>query len=166
MCTPAHSPTAKSGAKSPQHVSGIARASYRPFHDSVPWRLRVDVGYRTRRAVCTRKENESLQHGAHSGRSNNSTAIVRSSSRQAQQQWQQHAAAAAARHSGGGQLRASEPPIVRLMTPCLGGCALFLSVTCALCYLVMYLLSCVSGFTLWMCVAQGFLLLLEKTSVL
>ena len=28
------------------------------------------------------------------------------------------------RGSGGGQLRASEPPIVRLMTPCLGGCAL------------------------------------------
>ena len=34
--------------------------------------------------------------------------------------------------SGGGQLHAREPPIVRLMTPCLGGCALFVSVTCAL----------------------------------
>ena len=31
------------------------------------------------------------------------------------------------RGSGGGQLRASEPPIVRLMTPCLGGCALYAS---------------------------------------
>ena len=28
------------------------------------------------------------------------------------------------RGSRGGQLRASEPPIVRFMTPCLGGCAL------------------------------------------
>ena len=28
------------------------------------------------------------------------------------------------RGSGGGQLRASEPPIVRFMTPCLGSCAL------------------------------------------
>ena len=36
------------------------------------------------------------------------------------------------RGSGGGQLRASDPPTVRLMTPCLGGRALFGSVTCAL----------------------------------
>ena len=37
------------------------------------------------------------------------------------------------RGSGGGQLRASEPLIVRLMTPCMGGCALFRSVTCTPC---------------------------------
>ena len=36
------------------------------------------------------------------------------------------------RGSGGGQLRASKPLIVHLMTPCLGGCALFGSVTCVL----------------------------------
>ena len=35
--------------------------------------------------------------------------------------------------SGGGQLRASEPPIVRLMTPCLGGCALLESARGVLC---------------------------------
>ena len=75
------------------------------------------------------------------------------------------------RHSGGGQLRASEPPIVRLMTPCLGGCALLGSVTCALCFLVMYFEVCTVVVREWtylvdVCVAQGFLLLLEKTYVL
>ena len=44
------------------------------------------------------------------------------------------------RGSGGGQLRASEPPIARLMTTCLGGCALFESVTYALCYFVVYII--------------------------
>ena len=50
----------------------------------------------------------------------------RSSSRGSTQQRRQSG-------SGGGQLRANEPPIVRLMTPCLGGCALFGSITCGLC---------------------------------
>ena len=49
----------------------MARASYRPFDDPAPW-LRVDVRERTRRAVCTRKVNESFQHTARS-RSNNRT---------------------------------------------------------------------------------------------
>ena len=39
------------------------------------------------------------------------------------------------RGSGGDHLRASEPLIVLSMTPCLGGCVLFGSVTCALCCL-------------------------------
>ena len=52
------------------------------------------------------------------------------------------------RGSGGGRLRASEPPIVHLI-PCLGGCAFFGSVTCAL------LLGCVVS-------APCFFLLLEK----
>ena len=70
------------------------------------------------------------------------------------------------RGRGGGQLRASEPPFVRLMTPCLG-CALFGSVTCSvpvgyvlprmLC-VVCWLLSC-------MCCSVFFLLLLENTYV-
>ena len=34
------------------------------------------------------------------------------------------------RGNGGGQLRANEPPIVRVMTPYLGGCKLCGSVTC------------------------------------
>ena len=50
---------------------------------------RVDVRERRRRAVCTRKVNESFQHTAHS-RSNNRTIIY------SQQHQQQHAAAAAA----------------------------------------------------------------------
>ena len=54
--------------------------------------------------------------------------------------------------SGGGQLRASDPPIVRLMTPCLGDCGLFGSFTCALC--------CLSAL---LCLLREFLLLLEKT---
>ena len=54
LCTPAHAPTAKTGAETPQHVSGMARASYRLFDDSVPWWLCVDVCERTRRVVCTR----------------------------------------------------------------------------------------------------------------
>ena len=41
LCTPAHAPTAKSGTETPQRVSGMARASYRPFDGSVPWWLRV-----------------------------------------------------------------------------------------------------------------------------
>ena len=48
-----------------------------------------------------------------------------------QQQQTGPTSVAAVRCSGGGQLRASEPPIVRLITPCLGGCVLFTSVTCA-----------------------------------
>ena len=47
---PAYAPTAKLGAETPQRVSGMARASYRPFDDSVLWWLRVDVRERTRRA--------------------------------------------------------------------------------------------------------------------
>ena len=74
-----------------------------------------------------------------------------SSSSSTQQRWR--------RDSGGGQLRASEPPIVRLMTPCLGGCALLGSVTRALCSLV-YIVSVVREWiyllTKWMCVAPGF----------
>ena len=54
-CTLAHAPTAKSGAEMPQRVSGMERASYRPFDDSVPWWLRVDVRERTRRAVAHAK---------------------------------------------------------------------------------------------------------------
>ena len=96
LCTPAHAPTAKSGAETPQRVSGMARASYRPFDDSVPWWLRVDVRERTRRAVCTRKVNESLRHTAHS-RSNNRTTIYLQ-----QQQQTGPTAVAASRSSGGG----------------------------------------------------------------
>ena len=137
MCTLASAPTAKSGAETSQRVSGMARASYRPFDDSVPWWLRVDVRERTRRAVCKRKVNESFQHTAHS-RSNNRTTIYS----QHQQQTDPTAARSSTqqqrrRGSGGGQLRASEPPIVHLMTPCLRGCAWLGSVTCAVCYLVM-----------------------------
>ena len=130
LCTPAHAPTAKSGAKTPQRVSAMGRASYRLVHDSVPWWLRADVRERSRRAVCTRKE--SFQHTAHS-RSNNRTTIYS----QHQQQTDPTAARSSTqqqrrRGSGGGQLRASEPPIVCLKTSCLDGCALFGSVTYAL----------------------------------
>ena len=128
LCTPAHAPTAKSGAETPQRVSGMARAPYRPFDDSVPWWLRVDVRERTRHTVCTRKVNESFRHTAHS-RSNNRTTTIYSQ----QQQQTGPTAVAAARSS-------SEPPIVRSMTHCLRGCALLGSVMCALCYLVIYLL--------------------------
>ena len=85
-----------------------------------------------RRAVCTRKVNESFQHTAHDLFAAAAAAADRpnSSSSSTQQRGQ--------RVSGGGQLRASEPPIVRLVTPCLDGCALFGSVTCALCHLVIY----------------------------
>ena len=41
-----------------------------------------------------------------------------------QQRQQTGPTAVAAARSNGGQLRTIEPPIVRLMTPCLGGCAL------------------------------------------
>ena len=52
--------------------------------------------------------------------------------------------------NGGGQLRASESPIVRLMTPCLDGCALFRSVTCAvLCHVHMCSALFVGCFLLW-----------------
>ena len=138
MCTPAHAPTAKSGTETPQRFSDTARVSYRPFHDSVPWWLSVDVRERTRRAVRTRKANESFQHTAHSRSINRTTTIY------SQQQQTGPTAVAAARSSsggvasGGGQLRASEPPIVRLMTPCLCGCASLGFVRCALCYLVMF----------------------------
>ena len=89
LCTPAHALTAKSGAETPQRVSVMARAAYRPFDDSVPWWLRVDARERTRRAVCTRKVNESFQHTAHSRSNNRTTTILfrsSSSSRQAKQQ--------------------------------------------------------------------------------
>ena len=141
MATPAHAPTTKSGAETPQRVSGMARASYRSFDDALPLWLRLDVCERTRCAVCTRKVNESFQHAAHSRRSNNRTTMYSpqekadrpnssSTSSSTQQRWR--------RGSGGSQLRASEPPIVRLMSPFLGVRALLGSVTCVLCYLVMY----------------------------
>ena len=55
------------------------------------------------------------------------------------------------RGSGGGQLRASEPPIVRLMTPCLGGCELLRSVMDALC--LSAVLSRVLGVVCWLLLA-------------
>ena len=140
MCTPAHAPTAKSGAETPQRVSGMARASYRPLDDSVPWWLRVGVRERTRRAVCTVYTQSKRKFPAHctqqkQQQDNNdifaAAAADRPNSSSSSTQQQRR------RGSGGGQLRASEPPIVRLMTPCLRGCALLGSVTCALCYLVM-----------------------------
>ena len=72
------------------------------------------------------------------------------------------------RGSGGGQLRASEPPIARLMTTCLGGCALFESVTYALCYFVVYIIrTAVREWTYLVDigVAPGFSPLLNKTYV-
>ena len=127
-CTPAHALTAKSGAETPQRVSGMARASYRPFDDPVPWWLRVDVGERKRRAVCTRKVNESLQHTAHSRTSSNRTDLFAAAAAAAADRPNSSSSSSTQqrrrRGSGGGQLRASEPPIVRLMTPCLCGWAL------------------------------------------
>ena len=153
------------------------RASYRPFEDSVPWWPRVDVRERTRRAHTQRKRKS--QHSAHS-RSNNSTTI-------SQEQQTGSTAVEAARSSGGGAAagvasyeRASEPLIVRLMTPCLGGCALFGFVTCScvVCWrflatirthLVMYVLIAHEWITLLngcMCCCVVFLLLLQNTCVM
>ena len=92
-----HASTAKSGAETPQRVSGMARVSYRLFDDSVLWWLRVDGRERRRRAVCTRKVNESFQHTACSRRSNDRTTIYS----QRQQQTGPTAEAAARSGSGG-----------------------------------------------------------------
>ena len=113
------------------------RASHRPFDDPVAWWLSVNVRKRMRRD--THKVNESLntrtqlkqqQHNDYSQQqqqaadrpsSSSSSSISISSSTQQR------------RGSGGGQLRASV--LSSVMTPCLGGCALFRSVTCAVCCL-------------------------------
>ena len=80
------------------------------------------------------------------------------------------------RGSGGGQLRASDPPTVRLMTPCLGGRALFGSVnvcsvvcrlccvTCAMCCLLAVLLGYVHTRSCMRC-SLFFLLRLGNTYV-
>ena len=93
----------------------------------MPWWLRVDVRERTRLAHAQSKR-KSLAHSREATTAQRFFAAAadkpnRSGSR-TQQRWQ--------RGSGGGQIRASEPPIVRLITPCLGGCALFGSFMCAL----------------------------------
>ena len=123
----------ESGAETPQRVSGMARASYRPFDDSVPWWLRVDVRKCTRRAVHTQSKRKFPTHYKQQKQQEDNNDILpaaaadrpNSSSSSTQQQRRR-------RSSGGGQLRANEPPIVRLMTPCLRGCALLGSVTFAL----------------------------------
>ena len=77
--------------------------------------------YASSRGVHTHKVNENLnprtqqkqqQHNDYSPQQQD-----RPNSSSSKQLWR-------LRGSGGGQLRASEPPIVRLMTSCLGGCVL------------------------------------------
>ena len=107
-----------------QVKNGQLRASeppiFRLLHDSVPWWLRVDVRERTRRAVCTHKEK--AEASTHCTQQKQQQHNDNSSSSSTQRRRR--------RGSGGGQLRASEPPIVGLRTPCLGCCALFGAVTC------------------------------------
>ena len=144
LCTPAHALTAKSGAETPQRVSVMARAAYRPFDDSVPWWLRVDVCEHTRRAHTQSQRNSQHSHTAEATTAQRLFAAAADRPHSSSSSTQQRRR----RGSGGRQLRASEPPIVRLMTPCLGGCELFGSVTSALCGLL--------AVVMYVCVAPWF----------
>ena len=80
-------------------------------------------GSSIRTRARTHRVNESLQH-SHTAEATTAQRLLAAaaadkpnSSSSSTQQWRQ-------RGSGGGQLRARGPRIVRLMTPCLGGCAL------------------------------------------
>ena len=127
-------------------VGGQLRASEHPIIRFMnPCLGGCAVTYASARGVYTHKVNERLNtlHTAEAPSAQRlfAAAADRPNSSSSTQQRRR-------RGSGGGRLRASEPPIVHLI-PCLGGCAFFGSVTCAL------LLGCVVS-------APCFFLLLEK----